>query len=75
MSETNLKSVSNGNTAEPIRNGRTVAPRVDIFETDWFRLRRWRQGKRAEEANVDSIIGRWKSISADNNRADFALAA
>jgi len=34
MSETNLKSVSNGNTAEPIRNGRTVVPRVDIFETD-----------------------------------------
>jgi HSP20 family protein len=34
MSDKILKSVSNGNTAEPIRSGRTVTPRVDIFETD-----------------------------------------
>ena len=34
MTENKMSAVSNGNTAEPIRNGRTVAPRVDIFETD-----------------------------------------
>jgi HSP20 family protein len=34
MAEKTMSSVSNGNNAEPIRNGRTVAPRVDIFETD-----------------------------------------
>jgi len=43
---------------------------------DWFRLRTWRQGKRAEEADVVSRIGRRKLISADNNRAEhYALAA
>jgi HSP20 family molecular chaperone IbpA len=30
----NLATVANGKNVEPIRNGRTVAPRVDIFETD-----------------------------------------
>jgi hypothetical protein len=34
-----------------------------------------RQGKRAEEADVVSIIDRRKLISADAKRADFALAA
>ena len=34
MSEKSLAAVTNGNGAEPIRNGRMVAPRVDIFETD-----------------------------------------
>lgn len=33
MSENKLTSYANG-AAEPIRNGRVVAPRVDIFETD-----------------------------------------
>jgi HSP20 family protein len=34
MAENNLSAVTNGSTAEPIRNARTVTPRVDIFETD-----------------------------------------
>jgi HSP20 family protein len=34
MADKTMTTVPNGNTAEPIRNGRTVAPRVDIFETD-----------------------------------------
>jgi len=34
MAEKTKQSVSNGNSAEPIRNGRTLTPRVDIFETD-----------------------------------------
>jgi hypothetical protein len=36
----------------------------------------WRQGKRAEEADVVSRIGRRNFRSAkDNSKADFALAA
>jgi hypothetical protein len=43
---------------------------------DWFRLRTWRQGKRAEEADVVSRIGRRKTKSAKQNSADsYALAA
>jgi HSP20 family protein len=34
MAEKTMATVTNGATAEPIRSGRTVAPRVDIFETD-----------------------------------------
>jgi len=34
MAENNLSAVSNGSSAEPIRNSRTVTPRVDIYETD-----------------------------------------
>ena len=34
MTENKNLSTSNGNAPESIRNGRTVAPRVDIFETD-----------------------------------------
>lgn len=34
MAENSMSAVSNGNSAEPIRSGRSVAPRVDIFETD-----------------------------------------
>lgn len=34
MADTSMAAVSNGKSGEPIRNGRTVAPRVDIFETD-----------------------------------------
>ena len=34
MLEKTIATVSNGNPAEPIRNGRTIAPRVDIYETD-----------------------------------------
>ena len=42
---------------------------------EWSRLRSGDQGKRAEEADVVSRIGRRKPISADSNRAEFALAA
>ena len=55
MSETNLKSVSNGNTAEPIRNGRTVVPRVDIFDNDSHSLD---AGQRQEDARNIFELGK-----------------
>jgi hypothetical protein len=50
--------------------------RLFVRGGDWFRLRKWRQGKRAEEADVVSRIGRRKPISAKQDSADsYALAA
>ena len=51
------------------------APAVVHRGGDRFRLRTSRQGKRAEEADVVSRIGRRKPISAKVKRADLALAA